>query len=205
MNQSRTRATDNTSLLLTASNPYTKMAAPGWPGSCNISIKVTLVELAIPSPPPKKKKIIIIIWTLESSSPRKKIHPPPPFKNFQKKKDLQSKGKAPQGGGCLINGRTGIRLRNIRTNLKSKRRDQYQSDNRETNYKLNLLSAKVFCRPLPPHRHHKIDCPPNLLVKKKKREIMFFRASQRLGTKRSLKCIPPEKSHHFKKIKLILR
>ena len=54
MNQSRTRATDNTSLLLTASNPYTKMAAPGWPGSCNIRIKVTLVELAIPFPPPQK-------------------------------------------------------------------------------------------------------------------------------------------------------
>ena len=98
MNQSRTRTTGNTPLLRTVSNPYTKMAAPGWLGSCNTGMKVTLTELVT-------------------------------------------------------------------------------------------------------HLHHKIDCPPNFLVKKKKREIMFFRALQRSGTKRSLKCIPPEKSHHFKKKK----
>ena len=128
MNQSRTRTTGNTPLLRTASNPYTRMAAPGWLGSCNTGIKVTLAELVIPLPPAKKNYCnnldpgIIL--------PQKKIHPPPPFKYFQKNKNLQSKGKASQGGGCLINGRTGIRLTNIRTNLKSKRRDQYQSDNR---------------------------------------------------------------------------
>ena len=36
----------NTLLMPTASNLYIKMAAPGWPSSCNTAIKFTLAELA---------------------------------------------------------------------------------------------------------------------------------------------------------------
>ena len=35
MNQVRYRTEGNTLLMCTASNLYIKMAAPGWPGSCN--------------------------------------------------------------------------------------------------------------------------------------------------------------------------
>ena len=36
----------NTLLMPTASNLYIKMAAPGWPSSCNAALKFTLAELA---------------------------------------------------------------------------------------------------------------------------------------------------------------
>ena len=45
MNQSRNRTTGSTPLFRTVSNPYIKMAAPGWPGSYNTKIKVTSAEL----------------------------------------------------------------------------------------------------------------------------------------------------------------
>ena len=41
MNHSRTRTTGNTPLVRIASNPYIKMVAPDWLGSCNTGIKVT--------------------------------------------------------------------------------------------------------------------------------------------------------------------
>ena len=96
MNQSRTRATGNTSLLRTASNPYTKTAAPGWPGSCITGIKVTLAELAIPAPPPKK---IIITESGPSNHPapeKKKLTLRHLLKIFRKRKTSKARVKRPK-------------------------------------------------------------------------------------------------------------
>ena len=49
MNQARSRTAGNTLLMRVASKLYIKMAAPGWPFSCNTKIKVTLAELASPA------------------------------------------------------------------------------------------------------------------------------------------------------------
>ena len=46
MNQARNRTAGDTLLMSIASNLYTKMAALGWPFSCNTGIKVTSAELA---------------------------------------------------------------------------------------------------------------------------------------------------------------
>ena len=51
MNQARKRTAGNTLLMHTASNLYIKMAASGWPSSCNTGVKVTLAELASPTKP----------------------------------------------------------------------------------------------------------------------------------------------------------
>ena len=40
MKQARNRTAGNTLLLRIASNLYIKMAAPGWPFSCNTGIKI---------------------------------------------------------------------------------------------------------------------------------------------------------------------
>ena len=58
MNHSRTRTTGNTPLVRTASNPYIKMVAPDWLGSCNTGIKVTSPPAnhydSCPPPPQEK-------------------------------------------------------------------------------------------------------------------------------------------------------
>ena len=46
INQARNRTTGNTLIMLVL---YIKMAAPGWPFSCNTGIKVTSAELASPA------------------------------------------------------------------------------------------------------------------------------------------------------------
>ena len=46
--QARTRTEGNILLMRIASNLYIKMAAPGWPSSCNTGIKVASAELASP-------------------------------------------------------------------------------------------------------------------------------------------------------------
>ena len=48
MNQARNRAEGNTLLMRIASNLYVKMAAPGWPFSCNTGIKVTSARASQP-------------------------------------------------------------------------------------------------------------------------------------------------------------
>ena len=49
MNQARNRTAGNALLMRVAFILYIKMAAPGWPFSCNTKIKVTLAELASPA------------------------------------------------------------------------------------------------------------------------------------------------------------
>ena len=49
MNQARIKTAGNTLLMRIASNLYIKMAAPGWPFSCNTRIKVTSPELVSPA------------------------------------------------------------------------------------------------------------------------------------------------------------
>ena len=49
MNKARNRTAGNTLLMRIASNLYIKMAAPGWPVSCNTGIKVIVAELASPA------------------------------------------------------------------------------------------------------------------------------------------------------------
>ena len=48
-NQARNRTAGNTLLMHTASNVYIKMAASGWPSSCNTEMKVTSAELSSPT------------------------------------------------------------------------------------------------------------------------------------------------------------
>ena len=95
MNQSRTRATGNTSLLRTASNPYTKMAAPGWPGSCITGIKVTLAELAIP-PPPKKNNYYNNLDPRIILPQKKKLTLRHLLKIFRKRKTSKARVKRPK-------------------------------------------------------------------------------------------------------------
>ena len=49
MNQARNMAAGNKLLMRIASNLYIKIAAPGWPFSCNTRIKVILAKLASPA------------------------------------------------------------------------------------------------------------------------------------------------------------
>ena len=48
MNQARNRTAGNTLLMRIASNLYVKMAAPGWPFSCNTEIKVSSARASQP-------------------------------------------------------------------------------------------------------------------------------------------------------------
>ena len=48
MNQARNRTAGNKLFMRIASNHYVKMAAPGWPFSCNTGIKVTSARASQP-------------------------------------------------------------------------------------------------------------------------------------------------------------
>ena len=77
--QARNRTAGNTLFMRIASNLYIKIAAPGWPFSCNTRIKVILAKLASPAHVTRPLPWVVLTRSLHVKVLEFVDRPPPPI------------------------------------------------------------------------------------------------------------------------------